>query len=222
MFEKTLLTKAVFSLIVVSFVLQGPATVEDHILKNVVFVEYKYQLTDIFGIAYVGKTYSSGVIISENQLLSVCHGATKRIPGKYFAYIDYGKGYEAVELKIKDFDLMKDLALLEFERPINRAPIKLADSMKMGEDIIFAGFNSIKMPRLRYCRLTFDPYLDDKILIEPVFYGDSGGGVFNSRGQLLGIINEIIEIKKGDKIYLTLIGYATSLRITKEFLDASR
>jgi S1-C subfamily serine protease len=56
------------------------------------------------------------------------------------------------------------------------------------------------------------------IMVHPVFNGDSGGGVYNTKGELLGIINTVLSLREYNVMHSILIGYAIPLEIIKEFL----
>ena len=120
--------------------------------------------------------------------------------------------------KVIKFDVEKDLLLLKTKNKVDWKTIDIADSLTMGEELIYFGLNRFRLPRLRYIRAMIDEAYSNKILVNPIFYGDSGGPVFNSSGELVGIITEIYYDYYGPVVYHPLIGGAVPLSEIKEFL----
>ncbi len=89
----------------------------------------------------------------------------------------------------------------------------------MGEDLMFFGLNGMFLPRLRYIKAMIDEFRSNEILIHPMYWGDSGGPVCNSAGELVGFITKIYFGVHGYLIYNDLIGGAMPLDEIRKFLE---
>lgn len=166
-----------------------------------------------------GTVQFTGVIIARNRILTVAHGVTGGA-GQIKGIIYYRKGIKEIPMTVIKVDKKKDLALLRFNPPFDRKPIVLAKELRWGEPIIFGGFNSINTPRLRFAFATWN---SKGIMAHPVWFGDSGSPMLNTKNELVGIIYRmdiaIVRSKVVSAFVYTMIGYGTSLKEIGEFLD---
>lgn len=199
--------------------------IERHIERNGVMVVYTYRFEDSLGIFHFGKGYCAGGIFEGNKVITAGHIVHARPKGhgnimvqlwnqktqKYDILID---GHA----KILKFDIERDLLLLEIKEEVKWETFKIAESLTMGEDLIYFGLNSFQLPRIRYIRAMVDEARLNRLLITPMFWGDSGGPVCNSRGEIVGFITQIYEAFYRGQLYNPMLGGAVPLGEIKEFL----
>jgi len=195
---------------------QNAPPVYNHIDRNVVRVFYPYALEDIYGERHNGLAMCSGVIVSRNLILTVAHIATQKPMGEFYVHIRKGRQVHKVQAVIERHDTRKDLLLLRLEKPIDWTPVHLADLYEVGEHIIFCGCNVGRLTKFRHYRISINNY---GILLHPVYYGDSGGGVFNTRGELVGIIQRLVLVERGAHTMSSLVGYAMPVDKIRKFWD---
>lgn len=226
--KKLLVSMAVTLLFIMPLSTNGttvPQKVLDRVDRNVVRIIYSWVFHDIYGDSYTWSTQVGGVIIAPDKVLSVFHGALERPRGTYKALIWTGKKEERewVTLTLIKHDRLKDLVLLQMDEPVLWQPIRLAHDIKWGEDILIAGFSMIPYPKIRFGRLVtrYFPKKDrTDILAMPSYFGDSGGGVFNDNGELVGIMSHSFSFFYKSSRQDPLASYAVALSEIREFLKA--
>ena len=165
-----------------------------------------------------GRVWGSGTL-TKHGILSVYHLVEGRVRGKLIASFQDGTTIVTREVHLAWFDPSADLALFTLDSPLPKGwgHIKLAKKSKIGEKIAFAGFNSAALARLRFDFM--EEYIKYGTMIHPVWFGDSGGGVFNANNRLIGIIKVLIFNEFYGYPVATLCGYATSLDKIHRFMD---
>ena len=196
----------------------------DNVDRNVVRIVYSWEFRDVFGDSYVWSTQVGGVIIAPDKILSVFHAALERPLGTFRAHIILPNGKARWDtLTLIKHDRLKDLILLQMEKPISWQPIKLGEGIEWGDDMLIAGFSMIPYPKIRLGRFTtkYFPKKDrTDIFVEPSFFGDSGGGIFNMNGELVGIVSHSFSFTHKNMRQDPLCSYGIPLNKIKEFLSA--
>lgn len=198
---------------------QNDATAGYNALVNTVRIVHNSPYKSHFGVSSADVVAGSGVLLDNGMVLS-CYNLLS--------------GYEAGEIVIQRFngatvevrqgtqvilvawDKKSDLLLLQVMPPFHGSGVKVAaQKPKFGERIMLTGHPQLSLTKLRLYQ-----YLEGSlgIMITPVFFGDSGGGVFNSNGELIGNIKMILSIQS-PLPQNTLYGYATPLDAIREFLN---
>jgi len=203
-----------------------PQEVLDQINQVTIKIFYSVEFQDIYHKNFMQISMGSAVFISNRRALTVMHIAANKYTGELFGYVSNGnKGKEKRVFNIVDFEAEDDLALIE-TKPVNFQGAKLAQDAKFGEPIIFAGYNAIDLPKLRFGFLSENKdALNPKFngyLFHPVFYGDSGGGGFNIKGELVGIMRIYIFVKEEKINSNSFMGYMVPLEKIKAFLEGAK
>lgn len=227
--KKLLATIAVILLMVSPVAINAttvPQDTLDHIDRNVVRIVYSWDFNDVYGDSYTWSTQVGGVIIASDKILSVFHAALERPHGTFRAHIVYPNGNGRWDtLTLIKHDRLKDLILLQMDKPVSWQPIKLAEGIEWGEDILIAGFSMIPYPKIRLGRL-ITKYFPKKdrtdIFVEPSFFGDSGGFIGNVDGELVGIISHSFSFTHKNIRQDPLCSYGIPLYKVKEFLSAKQ
>lgn len=209
----TLIFSALFIGLIPAYVLspQNNTPVVDNISKHTVRIVYVVEFRDTYGENVAGGSMGSGVLVNKQEVLTCYHLASDKMPGKFTLYITGDGQTETREGTIKKFNKEKDLLLLRLDKPVDREGIKIAEGVTHGETMYFGGYSALPMPRVRMGQVTFST---KGIFVQPVFFGDSGSGVFNISGELIGIIYIMFEVNYD----YTYMGYAVSLQAIREFL----
>ena len=190
-----------------------------HSIMATVKIIYTVRSTDIYGDTMEESNIGSGVLICPNQVITCYHLFADCIPGKIKIYIMLiGKTLMRDDVTIRKYSKKDDLALLIINPPVEDiSPIPIAAlTPQLGTDVRFVGHTILPVTRLRFSK--FSESLKG-IMISPVFFGDSGGGVFNTKGELIGIIYTTYRIDFNNDHQYTLIGYALPIDRITEFLD---
>ena len=198
---------------------------ERHIYQNGVMVVYTYRFEDMLGVFHFRKGYCAGALYEGNKIVTACHiihGSPKTYGNiKIQLWNEKTRKYDILadpRAKILKFDIKKDLLLLEIKKGVAWETFKIAESLIMGEDLIFFGLNSFGMPRIRYIRAMIDEARMNMILVEPIFWGDSGGPVCNNKGEIVAFITKIYSAFYNYQVYNPMLGGAIPLSELKEFL----
>lgn len=194
-----------------------PGLIYYQVLVNTVKIYYLSPYTTIYGTTGEDVITGSGVILDNNEILTCYHTLDQFPLGKIRVVQFTGDRIdkrEGIQVEIAAFSRGSDLLLLKIDPPFTGVAqnIKIAPgNPALGEEIAFTGHTSCPFTRLRLYR-----YLEGAlgIMLTPVFAGDSGGGVFNYEGQLIGIIRIHLMLDKQPTLY----GYAIPLKIIQEFL----
>ena len=216
--KKTLVFVLLFLLFSIS--LNLPASITDGIsnaAKSIVLIAYEVKQVDIFGETYSSANRCGGVIISPTKILTVAH-LFDGLPADGTITILFSDNKTKItDAKIIKFDRKLDLVLLSIPAiPEGAHPVELASQApELGADIFVMGFTTISLPALRFMKYAESP---KGIFIFPSYYGDSGGGIFNSKGQLIGIMQSIMIITTSETKQTTYFGYGATLKKIKEFL----
>jgi len=189
-----------------------------HVLFNTVRIIYSQDYKNIFGEDEQSAQGGSGILIG-NDLVITCYHVLVGMPVSTIKIMKQdGKAIESrTDCKILKFDKEHDLLLIKVNPPFRGDPIKVAAyEPNTGEDIIFAGHNALQLPRMRFAKMLVSP---KGIMLFPVYFGDSGGGVFNYNGELIGIVSVITQVQESHALHNTFIGYAIPLDILRGFLN---
>ena len=169
--------------------------VADAVSSTVVEIRTETVQTNAFFGQYVTGGAGSGVIIAENGLIITNHhvidGATKIV-----ARLTNGLEYEA---KLAGSDAESDIALLKIEATgLAFAGMGNSDALKVGQEIVVIGnplgrlggsvTNGIVSALDREVSIEGEAMnlLQTNAAVNP---GNSGGGLFNLAGELVGIVN---------------------------------
>jgi len=215
--RKFLLLLSLFLSLIFSGILFG-ATVDEELERNTAIVFYSWEYTDILGETHEESTRGNGVFVSYTEVLTCAHLFYGKPPGEIYVHYFPKKGLRMVtKAVVTKFVVRWDIALLEIELPITWEPLKLAEEAPAwGDTIYFSGKSSMDCPPIRKWYYSVN---HRGIMVYPIYYGDSGGGVFNEKREIIGIIYQIILVNKGGNRFPTFIGYGIPLRILKEFLS---
>ena len=159
----------------------------------------------------------SGVLLKDGYVLS-CHHVIENGVGHLiikFQNEDKIIGRELIVISSNEAD---DLTLFKISQPMPEGwgYIRVAKKLTAGDRLMYAGFNASALAQLRFDFA--ESYPKYGTMLHPVYYGDSGGGVFRYNGRLVGIINKlIVDIRFGYHTN-TYIGYAASLEKVRQFL----
>lgn len=150
--------------------------------------------------------YCSGVWVSQSVILTAAH-CTKNGENGFISYITKSVEPQIFEepsaifaASVRVVDEKHDLALLDTSIPFKHEFARLADlSPAVGDDIITVGSTigltwsvsggnvGAYRARLKFMTDTEGPFMQ---IVSAAYFGNSGGGVFNMRGQLVGIVIE--------------------------------
>lgn len=182
-----------------------------HIKQNLVRIFYIWEYVDIYGEKVESSTWGSGVLFNRQYVITCYHLGEERPLGKFKVALVFEGRLWFECATVERFNATEDLLLLKLENPVEWKTVRLASKITYGEEIYFGGYTPFPVPRVRMQRLATHKL---GIYLHPIFYGDSGGGVFNANGELIGIIYLIY---KTDGTF-TLVGYAIPLEKLRAFL----
>lgn len=189
---------------------------------NVIYPKkYQKQLRCVGKIEHFspeGRIWGSGVL-TEHGVLSANHILGDKELGDIIVHFQDGMRMETRTLKLIWADEQADLALFQLVTPMPKGwgYIKIAKKYKVGAEISFIGFNSAGFARLRFDRV--EENIKYGTMLKPIWFGDSGGGVFNKSGKLLGIIGKLLFNDFRGYPVATMVGYASSLDEIHKFFD---
>lgn len=183
------------------------ANSKEIILKRNIASIYLYENGNILG-------QGSGVFVGKDKVLTAFH-----LDGRATNY-EVKAGDKIYKATVFYSDKESDLKLLKIDGVIYWQYIKVARSNPQNlDDIYFGGFNTAKFPVLR--QWYFSKIEDEKYStwVFPVWFGDSGGPIFNKKGELISIITKIRVLSSiyGDR-YTSMIGYGAKLGQIKEIM----
>lgn len=173
---------------------------------------------DILGRDYKHSPRASCVFFEKSRCFTNAHLFLGKPIGEIVVRIYHQDQKLQFKAGIDYWDGLLDLVVLKIEGEIPFEPITLADYCEVGEDIMFGGYGSFPFPKLRFGKLNYDPKYG--IYVKDIYYGDSGSGIFNMNGELLGIIYALWEWNEGQKKPSTMRGYAIPVEVIKEFLKS--
>ncbi len=160
----------------------------------------------------------SGVLISNDKVLTAAHvvqSADKTV-------VEFSKG-ESIPARVIGCSLSADVALLQLERsPANYVPAKLGDSdqVDVGDEIFVVGAPYGISNTLTAGHVSARRPLKDKSAIEflqtdaAVNTGNSGSPLFNMKGEIVGIVTNILSRSGGSEG----LAFAATSNIARRFL----
>jgi len=178
-------------------------------------VIYVINDVDIFGLQYGQSPYASCVFFEKNRCLTNAHVFLSKPVGEIIIQIQQqnkAKHYKAV---IDYWDGKTDLVILKTKKKVSIEPVKLARNCTVGEDTMYGGYGNFPSPKIRFGKLNYDSQYG--FYVNDMYYGDSGAGIFNMKGELLGIFYSIFTLKAGNEE--TFRGYAVPLEALRQFLN---
>lgn len=136
--------------------------------------------------------------------------------GSYFIIMTYDN--EMYEAKLVGRDTYADLAVLKADLPPKYPPLKLADTVIIGEPVYAIGspfglsgsITSGIVSQVNRTGITYVPMLQTDAAINP---GNSGGPLLNSRGEVVGVATAGIE-----KSVAEGVGFAVPSTIVKRIV----
>jgi S1-C subfamily serine protease len=179
-------------------------------------------------------SYGSAVIINKDgTLISNAHLVTYKQGGSImtFSYFEvrFSNETEYRRVDLLSYDINKDIAVLKIEdlSELKLKPVKLGDSTKIvfGE-MVYAVGNAmnhgisitegiISLPEVI---ITYDGIRRDVIQADIIINeGNSGGGLFNNKGELIGITTFRIKDNTGNPIYG--IAFSVPVKEVSEYLS---
>lgn len=149
-------------------------------IANVVYAE---EPEDCVVLIRTGVSKGSGVIISENGLIVTNHHVIEDAE-KIRVFLNNDEIY--IDPIIVGVDIQHDLALLKIDIE-NSNYVELAESFFDGEEIFTLGFgnNVLQERRHGHIRNSSEYAINISAIIDN---GNSGGGVFNTEGELVGVM----------------------------------
>lgn len=143
---------------------------------------------------------SSGVLIDDKVVLTTRHGIKVESQNLVIVMI----GLNVVCAKVKSYSNEYDLCILELSETFeNVKPVTIAKKVKVGDEVITIGSplsNPYSLSRGIISNLSFTNPITKQNFIQfdmAVNGGNSGGGVFNSDGELVTIIQSKISETHG-------------------------
>jgi hypothetical protein len=167
----------------------------------------------------------AGALIDNNLILTAAHCVSKLRPA-FVSWPEKPEGFERVE--VVGMDTYLDLALLKLSPPSSRKSLKLMskeEKLPEGAPIATIGHPSIgnafakppfdiDMTYLMSAGIVSGHSNSDLISDMSVSPGNSGGPVFNDRGEIAGVVSR----KRVDR-FVGSIGFVVSARKVHEFLE---
>lgn len=198
-------------------------TIEDNLTATVVIL---HENTGLMG---------AGIVISPNYILTANHVALTAVDG--VPKIKFNDSRPPIELSpdyLAAFDAINDLAVIQLDKPTTIKPVELnCDYLpNVGDDIYMIGHPHGypwvtgwgKVSSAGWITTFYgkpDPAMDHAMTMQmPVKRGNSGGGVFDSGDQLVGlVVRTYFDFAQG--YYLDI---AMAIRVDKlcKFLDDNK
>lgn len=163
------------------------------------------------------RIYGSGTLLRDRYVLSCYHLIHKGVGQMIIRFEGENKAIMR-DLEVVSFDAVNDLGLYRITKPMPQGwgHVDVAKRLTAGDRLMYAGFNASALARLRFD--IAEEYEKFGTMLHPIYFGDSGGGVFKSNGRLVGVIHIlIIDTRFGYQVN-TYIGYAVALNKIKDFL----
>ena len=130
-------------------------------------------------------SFGSGVILSDGRVVTNCHV----IPGA--GPVIVMEGAVGIEVERGPSDLTADLCVLNaLSISAHRAQIAAAHALQVGDEVVAIGFGGGGGRSISSGRVTaLFPYRNGRVIQTSAAFrqGASGGGLFDRRGQLVGI-----------------------------------
>jgi len=160
----------------------------------------------------------SGTLLESDYVLSCYHVIRNGIGQLTISFQD-GDNIIRRGLTVISFNAEDDLGLYKLDKPMPKrwGCAKIAKRLTAGDRLMYAGFNASALARLRFDLA--EEYEEYGTMLHPVYYGDSGGGVFKLNGRLVGVIHILIIDARFGYRTNSYVGYAVSLEKIRKFLD---
>jgi serine protease Do len=185
-------------------------------LKASVLIHIKAKIKNKEGKEQILRGGCSGTFISKDEILSAGHCFQPTVPSQIWIRDINGKSYTAEVIKL---DALHDLSLLRV-KGLRHKYVKLGKHLKVGEEIINVGspFNMeflVSHGIVSALNVEIELYKSLYIVTDAAINsGSSGGGVFNYRGELVGV-NAMTE---GSSFSWSGITLAVSIQDVRHFL----
>lgn len=201
------------------------ATAEDYSVlyeKTSPSVVTIYVMTSDKGV--ISRGMGAGVVVSQDMIVTAAHVVKAAIAIK--AVFTDGTTVDAIIVMIDD---MTDIAVIRMADPkLDAALATLADSdkVKVGEPVYVIGSPMGHVGSLSAGHVSRLAEREISGLPDPLMYiqtgaaintGNSGGGVFNAKGHVVGIVSFMLSKSGGSDG----LGYAVASNIAKELIDLS-
>lgn len=145
--------------------------------------------------------HGTGIHIGDGYILTAAHVVDSNSDGQfqfseYVARVTFessiAETHTAVILYMGNFKKIEnDLALLRIPGPIKRKGVKVSSNVgDFGESIYTIGHPKGLPPHITSGNLSYHSYYTSYISC-PVFFGNSGGAVFNDNGEAIGIVSRV-------------------------------
>lgn len=217
MFKKFSLVVVLFGLCFLPLINSSPPREEIFLnaLLNTVRVQYFSQYKTLTGDTETQTIRASGVIIGPDLVLTCYHVFNAGYPGSISVTVYFSVGEPEIRNRVQVVRLSKkdDMCLLRVDPAFKTIPLSIANAEpRFGDEIFFVGHTTIDLAKIRVWHFF---YAINGVMLFPVAPGDSGGGVFNFNGELIGMIKSGLSL---DGTY-TLIGYAAMLETLQGFVQ---
>lgn len=195
------------------------ATQAESVLDTSVLIRTKQYVPsqDVLGESELVKTGCSGTYIADNLVLTAAHCFANPVKQIWIRERGLNMSFDAY---IKKLDMKRDLALLFIPQMAAHPSVKLAKTVSIGEQVINVGSpymfeflvsEGIVATTNFHAKQFKSTYIITTAMINP---GSSGGGAFNSKGELIGVNTMTV----GGPFGWAGISMAVDLKSIKEFL----
>lgn len=159
---------------------------------------------------YTNKAQGSGVLVAPGVILTNHHV----VEDMEKAYVKFTNGTKINVLGVISYDAVKDLALIKLEKQTLITPVKMGDSNSTvkGDKVVAIGSPLGLENTASEGLVSSFRTIDGVKMIQinaPIDHGSSGGGLFNVRGELIGITSSGIEGSTAN------IGFAVAINEAK-------
>ena len=141
-----------------------------------------------------GVNGGTGVVLRNHLVLTAEHVVTNHSTVLVERYDKDGKKLFSSRAHVVKVDEKNDLALLNVEKSLG-VRTRIAKRVSLGESVITLGFpydrDSKKRTYLSYSKGKVNTVTDKRIRFDAnVFFGSSGGPVFNKRGRVISVVQK--------------------------------
>ena len=158
-----------------------------------------------------GEATGSGVLINDNQVVTNHHVVDGAIGDTVDVFFPFDKDTE-IEASVVCSDENLDLAIIELDEvPSEAEPVQLcADLPSIGADVFAIGYpmgigysftkGVVSYPELESENSSFS-FIQFDAAVSP---GNSGGGLFNDKNQLIGIVSQKVVAQGAENIAMAI------------------
>lgn len=144
----------------------------------------------VFSKVKDSSSQGTGTLMPNGFVLTCAHLFPER--GKFMPLVLQRGETNPKKAKIIRIDHKRDLALLRFEGAKSVKPLKINPFWAYGQDLFFIGngVDDFMLGHSKFSGLVITSYSHGPVLMYPCDKGQpgfSGGGVFNAKGELLGV-----------------------------------